>query len=91
MGRPITIPIYNGEEKIKDKKKRLTIQELFDMYNERKRSYLEDMSYNRTRNKYKFEKLRIKHHENMENEKKKKESLRKLMLKIEQNYKLYQK
>ena len=91
LDRPITIPIYNGEEKIKDKKKRLTIQELFDMYNERKRSYLEDMSYNRTRNKYKFEKLRIKHHENMENEKKKKESLRKLMLKIEQNYKLYQK
>ena len=88
---PFPMPIYSGEEKIKDKKKRLTMNELFDMYNERKKSYLEDMSYNRIRNKYKFEKLRIQHHENMENENKKKESLRKLMFKIEQNYKLYQK
>ena len=67
------------------------MQEIFEMYNERKKTYLDDMSYNRTRNNYIFEQLRIQHHENLENEIKKKESLRKLMLKIEQNYKLYQK
>ena len=80
-----------GEEKIKDKKKRLTMQEMFDIYFERKKTYLDDMSYNRTRNKYKFEQLRIKHHENMENEDKKKENIRSVLLEIEQNYKLYQK
>ena len=84
-------PIYSGDEKIKDKKKKLTMQELFDIYNERKKTYLDDMSYNRTRNKYKFEQLRIKHHQDKENEAKKKESLRNIMFKIEQNYKLYQK
>ena len=83
--------LYSEEEKIKDKKKKLTMQELFEMYNERKKTYLDDMSYNRTRNKYRFEQLRIKHHENMEYEKQKKENLRQIMLKIEQNYKLYQK
>ena len=88
---PSPATIYSGDEKIKDKKKRLTMQEIFEMYNERKKTYLDDMSYNRTRNNYIFEQLRIQHHENLENEIKKKESLRKLMLKIEQNYKLYQK
>ena len=83
--------LFTGEEKIKDKKKRLTIQELFEYYNERKRTYLEDMSYNRTRNKYRFEQMRIMNHENMVNAVKKKENLRNIMLKIEENYKLNQK
>ena len=83
--------MYSGEEKIKDKKKKLTMKELFEMYNERKKTYLDDMSYNRTRNKYRFEQLKIKHQENMEKEKEKKENLRQIMNKIEQNYKIYQK
>ena len=83
--------MYSGEEKIKDKKKKLTMKELFEMYNERKKTYLDDMSYNRTRNKYRFEQLKIKHRENMEKEKEKKENLRQIMNKIEQNYKIYQK
>ena len=83
--------LYSDEEKIKDKKKRMSLEELMEIYNERKKLYLEDMSYNRKKNKYKFEQLRIKHHQDKENEAKKKESLRNIMLKIEQNYKLYQK
>ena len=91
MTNPKPELIDTGEEKIKDKKKRLTMQKMFDIYSDRKKTYLDDMSYNRTRNKYKFEQLRIKHHENMENEAKKKQSIRNIMFKIEQNYKLYQK
>ena len=83
--------IYNDGEKIKDKKKRLTMEELLDMYNERKKLYLEDMSYNRKKNKYRFEKLRIKKYEENEKENEKKEKLRKLLNEIEENYKLYQK
>ena len=67
------------------------MEELLDMYNERKKLYLEDMSYNRKKNKYRFEKLRIKKYEENEKENEKKEKLRKLLNEIEENYKLYQK
>ena len=83
--------LYNDEEKIKDKKKRLTMEELLDIYHERKKLYLDDMSYNRKKNKYKFEKLRIKKHEENEKENYKKENLRKILMNIEENYKLIQK
>jgi len=83
--------LYKDEEKIKDKKKRLTMEELLEMYNERKKLYLEDMSYNRKKNNYKYEKLRIKKHEENKKEEEKKENLRKILVEIEENYKLYQK
>ena len=83
--------IYNDKEKIKDKKKRLTMEELLEIYHERKKLYLDDMSYNRKKNKYKFEKLRIKKHEENEKENYKKENLRKILMNIEENYKLIQK
>lgn len=83
--------LYNEEEKIKDKKKRLTIEEIFESYKERKKLYLDDMSYNRKKNKYKFAQLRIKKHEENLKENQQKENLRKLLTDIENNYKLYQK
>ena len=76
-----------GAKKISEKKKRLTMQEFFEMYNERKKSYLDDLSYNRTKKKYKYDQLRKVHCENIANEQAKKENLRKLMFNIEQNYK----
>ena len=84
--------LYSDEEKIKDKKKRMSLEELMEIYNERKKLYLEDMSYNRKKNKYKFEQLRIKKYEKNVKENQKKNNLRKLLVEIEQNYKaLYQK
>ena len=83
--------MYSDEEKIKDKKKRLTMEELLEIYNERKKLYLEDLSYNRKKNKYKFEQLRIKKHEENLKENHKKENLRKILVNIEENYKLFQK
>ena len=83
--------LYNDGEKIKDKKKKLSIEELFDMYKERKKLYLDDMSYNRKKNKYRFAQLRIKKNEENLKENKQKENLRKILTDIEENYKLYQK
>ena len=83
--------IYSDEEKIKDKKKKLSMSELFEMYKERKKLYLDDMSYNRKKNKYKFEQLRIKKNEENLKEFQQKENLRKILTDIEDNYKLYQK
>ena len=83
--------LYSNEEIIKDKKKRMPMEELLELYNERKKLYLEDMSYNRKKNNYRFEQLRIKRHEENEKENQKKESLRKILMEIEENYKLYQK
>lgn len=83
--------IYSDEEKIKDKKKKLSMGELFEMYKERKKLYLDDMSYNRKKNKYKFEQLRIKKNEENLKEYQQKENLRKILTDIEDNYKLYQK
>ena len=83
--------LYKDDEKIKDKKKRLSMEELLEMYNERKKLYLDDMSYNRKKNNYKYEKLRIKKHEENKKEEQKKENLRKILVEIEENYKLYQK
>ena len=83
--------LYSDEEKIKDKKKRLTIEELIEIYNERKKVYLEDMSYNRKKNKFRFEQLRIKKHKENEKENQIKDNLRKILTEIEDNYKLYQK
>ena len=83
--------LYKDEEKIKDKKKRLSMEELLEMYNERKKLYLDDLSYNRKKNNYKYEKLRIKKHEENKKEEQKKENLRKILVEIEENYKLYQK
>ena len=82
---------YSDEEKIKDKKKRLSMEELMELYNERKKLYLEDMSYNRKKNKYRFEKLRIRKHEENQKENQEKEELRKILMEIEDNYKIYQK
>ena len=82
----ILTPI-DDEEKISEKKKRLTMQEFFEMYNERKKSYLDDLSYNRTKKKYKYDQLRKEHCKSIANEKEKKENLRKIMFSIEQNYK----
>ena len=86
-----TLPIDTEDETIAEKKKRLTLQELFDHYNERKKSYLDDLSYNRSKNNYKFEKLRTENFENMINEKENIEAMRKIMFDISQNYKSYQK
>ena len=86
FSNPILTPI-DDEEKISEKKKRLTMQEFFEMYNERKKTYLDDLSYNRTKKKYKYDLLRKEHCESIANEKEKKENLRKIMLSIEQNYK----
>ena len=86
FSNPILIPI-DDEEKISEKKKRLTMQEFFELYNERKKTYLDDLSYNRTKKKYKYEQLRKEHCENIANEHEKKENLRKIMYSIEQNYK----
>ena len=86
FSNPILIPI-DDEEKISEKKKRLTMQEFFELYNERKKTYLDDLSYNRTKKKYKYEHLRKEHCENIANEHEKKENLRKIMYSIEQNYK----
>ena len=86
FSNPILAPI-DDEEKISEKKKRLTMQEFFEMYNERKKTYLDDLSYNRTKKKYKYDQLRKEHCENIANEYEKKENLRKIMLSIEQNYK----
>ena len=83
--------IYNDEEKIKDKKKRLSIEAIFELYKERKKLYLEDMFYNRNKNKYRFDQLRIQKHEEHLKENQQKENLRKLLTEIEENYKLYQK
>ena len=83
--------LYKDGEKIKDKKKRLTMEELLDIYNERKKLYLDDLSYNRKKNKYKFEKLRIQKNKEKEQEDQKKETLRKILAEIEDNYKIYQK
>ena len=83
--------LYKDGEKIKDKKKRLTMEELLDIYNERKKLYLDDLSYNRKKNKYKFEKLRIRKNKEKEQEDQKKETLRKILAEIEDNYKIYQK
>ena len=83
--------IYNDEEKIKDKKKRLTFEEIFEMYKERKKLYLDDMSYNRKKNKFRFAQLRIKKNEENLKENRQKENLRKLLTEIEDNYKIYQK
>ena len=83
--------IYNDEEKIKDKKKRLTFDEIFEMYKERKKLYLDDMSYNRKKNKFRFAQLRIKKNEENLKENRQKENLRKLLTEIEDNYKIYQK
>jgi hypothetical protein len=86
FSNPIITPI-DDEEKISEKKKRLTMQEFFEMYNERKKTYLDDLSYNRTKKKYKYDQLRKEHCESIANEHEKKENLRKIMLSIEQNYK----
>lgn len=86
LSNPILSPV-DDEEKISEKKKILTMQEFFEMYNERKKSYLDDLSYNRTKKKYKYDQLRKVHCENIANEQAKKENLRKLMFNIEQNYK----
>ena len=67
------------------------MSELFEMYKERKKLYLDDMSYNRKKNKYKFEQLRIKKNEENLKEFQQKENLRKILTDIEDNYKLYQK
>ena len=83
--------LYKDDEKIKDKKKRLTMEELLELYNERKKLYLDDMSYNRKKNKYKFEKLRKQKDEENQKENQQKEILRKILADIEENYKLYQK
>ena len=83
--------LYKDGEKIKDKKKRLTMEELLDIYNERKKLYLDDLSYNRKKNKYKYEKLRIQKNKEKEQEDQKKETLRKILAEIEDNYKIYQK
>ena len=82
--------LYKDDEKIKDKKKRLTMEELLELYNERKKLYLDDMSYNRKKNKYKFEKLRKQKDEENQKENQQKEILRKILADIEENYKLYQ-
>lgn len=79
------------EEKIRDKYKKLSMEELFEVYNERKKSYLDDLSYNRKKSSYKFEQLRKKHCENLEEQKAKKDNLRQLILDIEENYRLFQK
>ena len=83
--------LYKDDQKIKDKKKRLTMEELLELYNERKKLYLDDMSYNRKKNKYKFEKLRKQKDEENQKENQQKEILRKILADIEENYKLYQK
>ena len=83
--------LYKDDEKIKDKKKRLTFEEIFEMFKERKKLYLDDMSYNRKKNKYKFEKLRKQKDEENQKENQQKEILRKILADIEENYKLYQK
>ena len=83
--------LYKDDEKMKDKKKRLTMEELLELYNERKKLYLDDMSYNRKKNKYKFEKLRKQKDEENQKENQQKEILRKILADIEENYKLYQK
>ena len=83
--------LFNEEEKIKDKKKRLSIEAIFELYKERKKLYLEDMYYNRNKNKYRFDQLRIQKHEEHLKENQQKENLRKLLTEIEENYKLYQK
>ena len=83
--------LYKDDEKIKDKKKRLTMEQLLELYNERKKLYLDDMSYNRKKNKYKFEKLRKQKDEENQKENQQKEILRKILADIEENYKLYQK
>ena len=67
------------------------MSELFEMYKERKKLYLDDMSYNRKKNKYKFEQLRVKKNEENLKEFQQKENLRKILTDIEDNYKLYQK
>ena len=49
------------------------------------------MSYNRKKNKFRFEQLRIKKHKENEKENQIKDNLRKILTEIEDNYKLYQK
>jgi glycosyltransferase involved in cell wall biosynthesis len=69
--------LIKDDEKIKDKKKRLSMEELLEMYNERKKLYFDDLSYNRKKNNYKYEKLRIKKHEENKKEEQKKRKLKK--------------
>ena len=83
--------LIDEDERIKKKNTKLPLDELFEMFNERKKTYLEDLSYNRTKNQYKFQVLRTQHNENIKNELDKKERLRSLILKIEGNYKEFQK
>ena len=83
--------LIDEDDRIKKKNYKLTLDELFEMFNERKKIYLEDLSYNRTKNLYKFQVLRTQHNENLKNEADKKEKLRSLILQIEENYKELQK
>ena len=88
---PISMPPYYDDEKMSDKKKRLTMQQIFDLYIEKKKLYNEDVVYNRTKDIIKYEKLRIENYQNIQKEKEKKENLRKITASIAQNYKLLRK
>ena len=83
--------LVDDDEGIKKRNKKLSMEELFEMFNERKKIYLEDLSYNRIKNLYKFQMLRTQHNENLKNEADKTEKLRFLILQIEENYKKFQK
>ena len=87
LSNPVTNPVDLEDEKMSDKKKRLTMQEIFEIYKEKKKLYFEDIIYNRNKNKLKYEKLRIENSQNLQYEKQKEENLRKLVFNIEQNYK----
>ena len=87
----ISSVIYDDDERIKEKNDKLPMEELFEIFNERKKNYLEDLSYNRTKNLFKFETLRKKHRQNLEKENQRKDQLRQLILKIEESYKDNQK
>ena len=87
LSNPLTNPVDLEDEKMSDKKKRLTMQEIFEIYKEKKKLYFEDVIYNRNKNKLKYEKLRIENSQNLQYEKQKEENLRKLVFNIEQNYK----
>ena len=87
----ISSVLIDDDERIKEKNDKMPLDELFEMFNERKKNYLEDLSYNRTKNLYKFETLRKKHRDHINNENHQKEEMRQLILKIEENYKGNQK
>jgi hypothetical protein len=82
---------FSLSEKIKDKKKRMTMEEYLELFSDRKRVYLDDLSFNRRQIYLEFMKLRSKHYENIESEQKEKENIRKIIEQIEDNYRNNQK